>query len=189
MIKQDESKYIQVKTNCYRTMSTIESMYGPFNQDEIDFYNKQFNEENWLNSFQRQLIFLLFYKYFGDPESIKVINKEDYIKLLIASKKILLSNNMILLPYIISGKVEKINGRKSVNKKESLRLQASALYPAVVNKYKSPKIEKLILGYIATLISSEFRIIDYNNPKIHGKLIDIIPDMAIEETLMFILLV
>jgi hypothetical protein len=85
--------------------------------------------------------------------------------------------------------VEKINGRKSVNKKESLRLQASPHYQAVVDKYKNPKIEKLILGYVATLISSEFRIIDFYNQRIHGKMIDIIPDMVIEEILMFILLV
>jgi hypothetical protein len=73
MIKQDESKFIQVKTNCYHIMKTIEDMYGPFDEKEIEFYHKQFNEENWLNSFQRQLIFLLFYKYFGDSESIKAI--------------------------------------------------------------------------------------------------------------------
>lgn len=189
VIKQDESKYLAIKVNCLKTMETIESMYGPFSEAEIEFYKSQFTGDNWLNGFQRQLIFLLFYRFFGDSESIKAINKDDYIKLMIASKKILLGNNMLLLPYIISGKVEKLNGRKSVNKKESLRLQANPNYQAVMDKYKNPKIEKIILGYVATIISSEFRIIDYYNKHINGKLIDIIPDMIIEEILVFILLV
>ena len=126
---------------------------------------------------------------FGDSWSIKAINKDDYIKLMIGAKKRLLQEGMKLMPYIIGGKVEKLNGRKSVHKKESLRLQASANYANVMSKYKNEKIEKLILGYVATIISSEFRIIDYYNSNINGRMIDIVPDMVIEEFLMFVLMV
>lgn len=170
-------------------MEAIDSTLGPFDDAEVEFYKSQFNEDNWLNGFQQQLIFLLFYKNFGDSESIRAINKDDYMKLMIAAKRILLANYMKQLPYIIGGKVEKLNGRKSVNKKESLRLQASADHKAVKDKYKNEKIEKIILSYIATIISSEFRIIDYHNPKINGVMVDIIPDMVIEEFLMFVLLI
>ena len=42
---------------------------------------------------------------------------------------------------------------------------------------------------MATIISSDFRIIDLYNPAINGKMIDVIPDIIIEEMLMFALLV
>ena len=164
-------------------------MYGPFDEEEIENYYRQYGETDWLNSLQKQLIFLMFYKFFGDSESIKGINKRDYFCLMIAAKRILLNNNMIMLPYIISGKIEKLVGRKSLNKKESLKVEASENYQAVMDKYKNDKIVKIILGYIATIISSDFRIIDINNPSINGKMIDTIPDIIIEEMLMFTLLV
>lgn len=189
LVKQDESKYIAVKVNCAETMNIIESMYGPFEEEEIDYYFKLYNDDDWLNSLQKQLIFLMFYKYFGDSESIKGINKRDYFKLMIAAKKILINNNLVMLPYIISGKIEKLVGRKSLNKKESTKLENSENYPAVIEKYKNDKIIKIILGYIASIISSDFRIVDIHNPNINGKLIDIIPDIIIEEMLLFVLLV
>lgn len=189
LIKSNEAAYLQCKISAYETMKTIESIYGPFDQEEIDFYLEEFKGDTSINGFQKQLVFLLFYKYFGDTVSINAINKEDYIKLIIAAKQILLNNYMVVLPYIISGKVDKLIGRKSVNKKELVKLEMSPNYDMVVNKYKNDKIIKLILSYIATIISSEFHIIDYHNPEINGKKIEIIPDMIIEEILMYTILI
>ena len=189
LIKQDESKYIAVKVNCAETMREIESRFGPFSKEEINYYISQYNDDNWLNGLQKQLIFLLFYKYFGDSESIKGINKEDYFRLMMAAKTILLNNNMVMLPYIISGKIERNVGRKILNKKESMKLEKSENYPKVIEKYKNDKIVRIILGYIASIISSDFRIIDMHNPSINGKMIDVVPDIIIEEMLMYALLV
>lgn len=189
LIKQDESKFIASKVNCAQTMRDIESRFGPFSKEELDYYMNHYDNENWMNNLQKQLIFLLFYKYFGDSESIKGINKEDYFRLMIASKKILLNNNMIMLPYIISSKIEKSVGRKILNKKEFLKLERSENYPKIIEKYKLEKTVKIILGYIASIISSEFRIIDMNNPKLDGKMINIVPDIVIEEMLMFALMI
>ena len=189
LIKQDESKYIAVKVNCAETMREIESRFGPFSREEINYYISQYNDDNWLNGLQKQLIFLLFYKYFGDSESIKGINKEDYFRLMMAAKTILLNNNMVMLPYIISGKIERNVGRKILNKKESMKLEKSENYPKVIEKYKNDKIVRIILGYIASIISSDFRIIDMHNPSINGKMIDVVPDIIIEEMLMYALLV
>ena len=38
LIKQDESKYIEVNVNAKTTMSRIDSMFGPFDQADIDYY-------------------------------------------------------------------------------------------------------------------------------------------------------
>ena len=78
-------------------------MYGPFSDEEINYYMERLEEnggDTIINSFQRGLIFNLFYKYFGDPTSIKDINKVEYVKLMIAASKELSANNMIILPYI-----------------------------------------------------------------------------------------
>ena len=188
LVKQSEAKYLQVKVNCRDTMQIIENMFGPFDQDEIDFYRSQMKG---INEFQRQLIFNLFYKYFGDSVSINDINnKNDYIKLMIIAKRMLLESGMIMLPYIISGKLENMVGRKSVNKKEQVQVESSDNYKLVVEKYKNDKIsKKRVLSTIATIISSDFSIIDYHNPDINGKKIDIIPDIVIEEILIYILMI
>ena len=169
-------------------MQVIENMFGPFDQGEIDFY---MNQIKGINEFQRQLVFNLFYKYFGDTISINGIDsKKDYVKLMIVAKRMLLNNGMVMLPYIISGKLEKMIGRKSLNKKEQVQVESSDNYKLVVEKYKNDKIsKKRVLSTIATIISSDFSIIDYHNPEINGKKIDIIPDIVIEEILIYILMI
>ena len=77
--------------NCFGTLSVIDSIYGPFDNNEVTYYMKELSDDsgNCINGFQKQLIFNLFYKYFGDSSSINTINKIDYIKLMISAKKIL----------------------------------------------------------------------------------------------------
>jgi hypothetical protein len=141
-----------------------------------------------INNFQKQLVFNLFYKYFGDSISINAINVNDYIKLIISAKKMLKAGAMGYLPYIISGKVNKIVSRKTLNKKEIAEMEASQYYPLVKDKYKHDKIMQQILGTIATIITSNFSIIDYENPELNGIPINIETRIVIEETLMYILL-
>ena len=126
---------------------------------------------------------------FGDVESIYAINVNDYVKLMLAAKNMLMQSKMVILPYIISGKVEKIVGRKTVNKKELVKLESSTYYKMIMDKYHNEKIVKNILSMIATIISSDFTIIDYYNRDIDGKRIETIPDIVIEEVLMYTLLI
>lgn len=191
LTKQNEQIYLQNKVNCFGTMETIESIYGPFDMDEVNFYMNELSDENGncINSFQKQLIFNLFYKYFGDSTSINAINKVDYIKLMIAAKKLLLDQYMVILPYVISAKVEKLVGRKTVNKKEMTKLESSKNYPYIINKYQNDKIIRQILSTIATIISSDFKIVDYQNQELNGKRIETIPDIVIEEYLLYTMLI
>jgi D-alanine-D-alanine ligase-like ATP-grasp enzyme len=59
----------------------------------------------------------------------------------------------------------------------------------VMNKYRNEKVIKNILSTIATIISSDFTVIDYENRNIDGKKIETIPDIIIEEVLIYTLLV
>ena len=192
MIKQNEAIYIQNRVNCEETIKLIDAQFGPFEQDEIEFYRDNLKNESgsYINNFQKQLIFDLFYKYFGDTAAIYSITPStDYIKLMLAAKKILTNNYMVIMPYVISGKVEKIVPRKTINKKEEKDLMASQYYNLLVDKYRNPAVIQQLLSLFATVISSKFRIIDYHNPEIHGKMIDTIPSIVMEELQLMALLV
>lgn len=176
---------MQNVVNSEKTMQVIEDIYGPFNDDEIDFYMENVNIGN---SFQKELILNIFYKYFGDPNSIKALdNKREYIKLLIAAKKLLLSNNFRILPYVLSGKIVKQVDRKSINKKEHMKLTTSSYWQQIKDKYKNDKIEKTILSMMASILSSEFKIIDYYDQTIDGDPLSIYSDLLGEELLMYVL--
>ena len=125
---------------------------------------------------------------------------------MLAGRKMLMNNMMTYLPYIISSKVGKITSRKTLNKKELVKMEQSQYFPLIEEKYKNEKIYKQILGTIATIITSDFKIIDYNKdnnePKIgcngsyilhagelNNKPIKIEPDILIEEALLYILLI
>ena len=111
---------------------------------------------------------------------------------MIAAKRILQSANMVLLPYIFSAKVLKIVRRKNLNKKELTKLKLSSYYPALMEKYNSAKIEEMFSEIAATILSSEFQIIDFQNQEgLDGKIINTLelPEMVVEEVLLFISLV
>lgn len=191
LIRTNEALYLQNKVNSRETMKVIESQFGPFDEKEIEFYRENLRNENgsYINNFQKQLIFNMFYKYFGDVESVYSITPAtDYIKLLIAAKRILKSNYMVIMPYVISGKVEKLVPRKTINKREEKDLKSSQYYSLLQEKYKSDKVMQQILSTFATVISSTFRVIDYDNPELNGKIIDCIPAIVLEELQLMTLL-
>lgn len=189
--KASESAYLQVKYNCEYVMKKIENMFGPFDPKEIEFYKKMMRNINGeiINNFQKQLVFNLFYKYFNDTVSINGINEDDYVKLIIAARRMLKNNAMSFLPYIVSSKVEKIVSRKTLNKKELSEMESSQYYPLVKEKFKNDKILHQILGTIATIITSNFSVIDYNDPEINGIPINVETRIIIEETLIYVLLI
>lgn len=165
LTKQDEALYIQNKVNASETMKKIINIFGPFEQEEIDLYIKELSSDNnrfIVNAFQKELVFNLFYKYFGDVTSIRGINRDEYVILVIAAKRILESNRMVYLPYIIGGKVNRIVPRTKLNKDELNKLINSSFYQNIVNKYRNPKLESKLQALMATVLSSSFDVIDMN---------------------------
>lgn len=189
--KADEGLLLQNQCAADDAMNQIRLMFGPFDHEEIQFYKHRLSNgvKCTINSFQKDLIFNLFFKYFGDVQSANAINLDDYITLMIAAKRILEASGMILLPYIVSSKVVRLASRKNVNKKELTKLESSPLWERVKNKYKSEKIEKHILSIIACILSSEFEIIDPKDKELDGQRLSVIPEMICEEILMYISLI
>lgn len=162
LMKQDEALYLQNKVNCRYTMKQLEASYGAVSKEEIAFYEKRLTQDGGqiLMSFQKELIFNMFYKYFGDSTSINSINKEDYIKLIVIARRISLQEGQVILPWIFSSRLVKYNERKSLNKNEIVMLESSPYYQEFVNKYCNEKVKKILEGMIATILSSKFEIID-----------------------------
>ena len=113
----------------------------------------------------------------------------EYIELILTAKKILKAANMRLMPCIISSRVDKLVQRKNINKKERLLIEASPQYPMILNKYKNEDIIDNIFSIIATILSSDFTIID-TDPTINGIKLDVSSTVGIliEEVCSFILL-
>ena len=189
--KADSALYLQNEVACRASMELIEMLYGPFDPDEVKYYIHRLSNGTTavVNAFQKELLFNLFYKYFGDPNTINSINITDYAKLIIAARNILESAGMVLLPYIISSRVERLATRKNINKKELTKLELSPLYQQIKDKYRSDKIERQILSIIATIMSSDFEIIDYEDEALDGTRIQIIPEIVLEEIPMYISLI
>jgi len=194
-VKQNPALYIQNKVSSEHAMKNIEMVYGPFEQEEIDFYVNRLSDfeinGNIIVPFQRQLVFNIFFKYFGDSKSINSIGKIDYVKLIIASAKILKANNMIVLPYIVSGNIVRLQSKKNINKKELEKLETSKNLQKVREKYRNEKIIDYLRSMIATIITSDFAIISYEDPKIDNRIIDCnkVSDIIMEEMLIYALLI
>lgn len=172
--KQNEALILQNNCACEETMKYIDLVFGPFSEDDINFYIKRLTDDlgNIVNEFQMELVFNLFYKYFGDVQTIRNINMIDYVKLIISAKRLLIANNFTVLPYIISGKFERIQSKKTISKSETDRLKSTPFYDELQQIYNDEKIMLYILGLAGTILTSKFRIIDPDDPELDGKLVD-----------------
>lgn len=191
LAKSDEALLIQNQTACDDAMRQIKLMYGPFDHDEIQYYKYRLSSgcKCTVNAFQRDLIFNLFFKYFGDTNTINAINIDDYIVLIIAAKRILEASGMIMLPHIVSSKVVRLATRKNVNKKELIKLESSPLWPKIKDKYRNAKIERHIFALIAVILSSEFELIEPEDTELDGQKITVFPELICEEILIYISLI
>lgn len=190
LIKTDEGLLIQNDYRAEKVMNSIIAKYGPFEQDEIDFYKKELIKHGRpiINKFQQNLINNMFYKFFGDTVSINSINADQYVILMIAAKRMMLADQMRLLPYIISSSIQQISSRTTLCKKELTKLEQSEYYNDILIKYNGDmKKVKQILALIATMLSSKFQIIDYNDKELHGMDIKMESDILIDEVLRFII--
>lgn len=189
--KTNEGLFLANKVSAEDTLRKIELMFGPFYDDEVNYYIKRLEDENGniINSFQKMLVFNLFYKYFGDPQSINNINKVGYAKLVIAASRLLKINNLIIMPYIVSSKIVRLQKKRSINKKEQLRLESASYFQQIRDKYRSEKIEQYILEVMATIVASKFQIIDFYDRDLDGQIREFSSDMIYDEIALYVTLI
>lgn len=191
--KRDESIAMQNKVTAEQAVAYIEKIYGTVSREELEHYRTKLTKNGSLiNPLQKELLQYCYCRYFGDPLTFSAIHsRDDYIKLIVISKRLLLAMNMTILPYIISGRVVRVANRKILSKKDELRLKSSSLYQQVQNKYCNPKIEDYICDLIGTVNSSKFEIIEWDSenhrPHQHdGIEVPMIASIINEEMLIFI---
>ena len=190
-IKENESLFILNQFHYKKTMENIRQQYGEVSEDEIQFYRRELSKgksdgKGILNPFRFKLISSMFAKYFGNMNSIKLCNIHDFIELIIIAKRILLSMGMKQLPYIIAGRIVKINNRNNINKKELQKLESSEYYQALLKNYRTDKVEKAVQSLLGQILTSEFECVDYDIPEQNGLKIEIISDYLIDEIPMFL---
>ena len=187
--KTDENMHLFIKANKTATMHSLLncSGLGQITQDEIAFYKRELSKNgDPRNKFQQELVNLSVFRYFGDPITSKFTNVDEYIAMMIASKR-LMKSQFIILPEIICGRVVKLVDRKSVNKKDMEKIKASPTWKKIVDLFRNPLKEDQVLSYIAVILSSEFNFISYEDPNLNGRKIEIQPEVVEEEFLRFIL--
>lgn len=189
--KTDENMHMFIKANKMTTMKAImnHSGLGPITDEEIDFYRKELTKNGGqiMNRFQQELVNLSVYKYFGDPITSKFTNKDEYIALMIASKR-LLSSYFVIIHEIIGGRVVRLVDRKSINKKDMEKVKASPTWQKIVNLFRNPAKEEQVMSYMAIILSSEFAFISYDDPELNGQKIELQPEVICEEFMRFILI-
>ena len=145
-------------------MENIYRKYRRPSVDEVNFWIKELTiggqQLQTKDGFQRRLILNLWNEEFGDTASIRDIDARFYVSLIILAKERLLASNLKIFPYIISGRVNKLAAKSFICKKESAIIEQMEEYKAVQRKYMSPKVMSNIIENIATLLSSEFIIIE-----------------------------
>lgn len=191
--KADEGLAVLNDVAAADAVEQIKLAFGPIDDDELHYYKRGLSDGQKIcviNSLQKQLTLDIFFKFFGDTTTANSINFEDYVSLIICAKRFLIDLGMVALPYIIGSNVVRLANRKSVNKKELLKVTSSPLWIDVQKKYNHNKrIEDYILSIIGTILSSSFRIIDYQDDYLDGRPVVLIPDIICDEILRYVLLI
>lgn len=188
MHKVDESLVILSDINIKDTIKKIKhSMNIKVPKEEIEFYKKFHN----FSKFQVDLVFYYYAKYFGGYRDLKVLSRNQYLKLLVLLKRKLQFQGLVYLPQIITGNVEKLNRRTIKNAKFLSKIQNSAVYHSIINDKFSTLFEldkpDLLLNLLSTILNTVFTIVDYDMPDKMGEKLEITnPDVLSDEFLSFL---
>lgn len=187
-IKMDENVILLSQVNIDNSIKRIKRDNRiKISKDEIKFYTKEFK----VNHISKNLIFYYYSKYFGGFNDLNHITLKQYIRLMILMKRKLEFSGYRYLNQIITAKVEgRINSRTIHNAKFIEKVENSAIYQNIRNeKFKTINdLGKgdLIINILSTLVNTQFTYIDYDNPDLNGKVIEMDLDVLSQEFLDFV---
>ena len=176
-----------VPENCKKIVINNPFYDEDITQEEIDYYKRHLN----ITKFQSQLVFYYYAKYFNGYRDLLLLNRTQYLKLLIMLKKRLQFQSYVYLPQIISSNIEsKLNARTIRNDKFLTKIQSSSIYQHIIeDKYSSLNDigkEDLIINLLSTLLNTSFTFVDYENKELLGQTIEVNQDMISDEFLNFL---
>ena len=186
--KIDESVVILSNSNINDTIKKLRKSTGiKISKDEIEYYKQNMN----ITTFQSQLVFYYFAKYFNGYRDLNMVNRTQYIKLLIILKKRLYFQEYVYLPEILTANIDgKLNSRTIRNDKFLTKIQTSDIYQSVMtNKYSilhDIGKDDLILKILSRMINTKFTVVNYDHPEQLGETIEVNQDIISEEFLNFL---
>lgn len=190
MSKFDESFVIHGKINTTQTLKKLQKMYGvEFDDKEVSYYEKHVG----VNVLQRDLVFNLFGKYFGNVRDLyNNMSMRNYAKLIIIMKKMMSMLGFDIMQHILTGSMKVNPYLKKMPKKMVMKITNSDRYIALQDKYASTfdiiSSDNGLFNNINTIIGSNVTLVDYEHIDKHGKEINIKNnvDMVIDEYLRLI---
>lgn len=186
--KMDESILILSEINIKKTIKRIQKKLNvEITKDEIDYYRNNMK----ITKFQTQLVFYFYARQFSGYRDLNLINRTQYLKLLIMLKKRLEYQGFVYLPQILSANIEsRLNTRTIQNNKFLRKIQSSSIYQSITNdKYSTLEdIDKsnLILNLLSTILNTSFTFVDYRHQENLGEPIIVNQDMVSDEFLNFL---
>jgi len=186
--KMDESTIILSNINIKKTIKRIKKkMHIDIDKEELEFYRKHLK----ITKFQTQLVFYFYAKFFNGYRDLNLLNRTQYLKLLIMLKKRLQYQNFIYLPQILTSNIEsRLNSRTIRNDKFLTKIETSSIYQSIISdKYSTlADINKsdMILNLLSTLINTTFTFVDYDRQDMLGKPIEINQDIVSDEFLNYL---
>jgi len=186
--KMDESTIILSNINIKKTIKRIKKkMHIDIDKEELEFYRKHLK----ITKFQTQLVFYFYANFFNGYRDLNLLNRTQYLKLLIMLKKRLQYQNFIYLPQILTSNIEsRLNSRTIRNDKFLTKIETSSIYQSIISdKYSTlADINKsdMILNLLSTLINTTFTFVDYDRQDMLGKPIEINQDIVSDEFLNYL---
>lgn len=179
--KTDEGDILLAEVNAEMIVDEIRKMFDvPITDEEIQYYM----DHHRPSKDQVKLIYIYYAKIFGNCRDCKIINKRQYIIMMLVLKKKLLfdagaSKNLdnvvetSALPYILSGNLEgQLNTRIIRNAKFQSTLDESYLYRDLKDhtyrllcEIKPDEIDSII----STFTNSSYSYVSYERPDLLGK--------------------
>lgn len=186
--KMDESTVILSGINIKKTIKRIKKkMHITIDKEELEFYRSNLR----ITKFQSRLVFYFYAKYFGGYRDLNLLNRTQYLKLLIMLKKRLQYQGFVYFPQILTANIEgRLNSRTIRNDKFLTKIETSTIYQSIItDKYSTlTDINKsdLILNLLSTILNTTFTFVDYDRPDMMGTVIELNQDAVSDEFLNFL---
>lgn len=123
---------------------------------------------------------------------LTVLNHNQYLEMLTIIKRMLQMRGMVYLPQIISANVISTNRRIIRNKKFINAIETSSAYENIIKERYSTLMEigkeSMIMSMMSMVVSSQYAIVDYDNPDNYGQVLEINSNDLLSEFLLYLTL-
>lgn len=190
--KFDESIVIMSGINIKQTINKLKKKYNiKFRDDEVAYYVNNIE----ISKVQKDIMFNLFGKYFGNIRDMYGLTIEQYAQLIIIMKEMTRLHGCKIIQHIISGKLTYNPHMKKMPKKQIQQIINSDKYHELKDKYKNTfdiiSNDDALFKMINLLISCNVKLVDYDAFNSRGAELDIEnnTNLIIDEYLKILIMV